>query len=111
MENALQSQQRAWLFSRGPRSVRIVRVADLNSPVRLLVYGPGQDVVVYEERGFVDCIIRQSALERKFVAEGYQLQPFRSGDRRSGRDRRTVARGLDRRRPPAELQADAGVSS
>jgi DNA-binding response OmpR family regulator len=103
VERALQPQLSAWLYSRENQSVRIVRIVEPRHPVRLLVYGPGKDVVVYEEQTFADCIIRQSAIERKMAGQGYELQKFRSGERRSGRDRRLVPRGTDRRRQTAEL--------
>jgi DNA-binding response OmpR family regulator len=104
VEHALRPQQNGWLFSREDQSVRIVRIVEANRPVRLFVYGPGQDVALYEEQTFADCIIRQSSLERKLVSEGYVMEKFRSGERRSGCDRRIAPRGADRRRPSAELQ-------
>src|SRR6266850_3800217 len=50
VEQALRPQHNAWLFSHGIHSVRIVRIVEASRPVRLLVFGPGKDVVRYDEQ-------------------------------------------------------------
>ena len=95
----------ASLFTRGPQSVRLVRLGTPAGPVRLLVLGPGADSSVHESADAIDCVTYQSQIERALVSEGYQLASFVTGDRRSGTERRHNSRGNDRRR---ELQL-AGV--
>jgi hypothetical protein len=87
----------AWLFTRGSQSVRIIRVTRPDGPVRLLINGPGPESRAHDADAF-DCTRYQSELERRLVAQGYQLTRFTSGERRTGGDRRTTGRGLDRRR-------------
>jgi hypothetical protein len=90
--------QTAWLFTRGTQSIRIVRVARTDGPVRLLINGPGAAESTYDAEDAIDAVRYQLHLERGLVAEGYQLASFRSADRRSGHDRRGASRGADRRR-------------
>jgi hypothetical protein len=91
----------ASLFVRGPQSVRLVRIGRAGGPVCLLVLGPGSESTAYESPDIIECVNYQSQIERILVVEGYQLASVSSADRRSRADRRTSARGLDRRR---ELQ-------
>jgi hypothetical protein len=86
-----------WLFVRGSESVRLIRASTPEGGIRLLVYGPGNTQTAHD---FVDgsaCTARQSDIERALVKNGFMLEQFT--DRRSGTDRRSVARGTpDRRR-------------
>ena len=88
--------QTAWLFTRGSQSVRIIRVARQNGPVRMLVQGPGTERSVHEADA-LECVRFQSEVERRLVAQGFQLASFTSAERRTGSDRRGAARGSDRR--------------
>ena len=89
--------QTAWLFTRGSQSVRIIRVARPNGPVRMLVSGPGNETSMHEADA-IECVRYQSDVERRLVSQGFQLASFTSAERRRGRDRRVAARGSDRRR-------------
>ena len=89
--------QTAWLFTRGSQSVRIIRVAQPGGAVRLLVNGPGSEALVQDMHDALECARHQSEIERRLVAQGFQLAHFVSADRRRGLDRRGVARGPDRR--------------
>jgi hypothetical protein len=92
--------QTAWLFTRGSQSVRIVRITRPNGAQQLLVSGPGSESSVHEAEDPIFCVRFQADLERRLVAEGYQLASFMSAERRSGLDRRGTPRGgADRRRP------------
>ena len=90
--------QTAWLFTRGSQSVRIVRVTQPNGAQQLLVNGPGTESAVHQADDPIFCVRYQADLERRLVAEGYQLASFLSAERRTGRDRRGLMRGGDRRR-------------
>lgn len=90
--------QTAWLFTRGSESVRMIRVSRPSGPVRLLVHGPGREALVHEVGDAIDCARHQSELERRLVAQGYQLTRLVSAERRDNGDRRGAARGADRRR-------------
>jgi hypothetical protein len=85
-----------WLFVRGSESVRVIRAATPEGRSRLLVYGPGNAHVVHEFEDAITCSTQESELERRLVGEGFTLSEFT--DRRGGEDRRSVARGPDRRR-------------
>ena len=87
----------AWLFTRGSESVRIIRVGQADGMQRLLVNGPGTETTVQMMDDAMDCVRHQSELERRLVGKGFRLERFASGDRRRGSDRRTAARGPDRR--------------
>jgi len=88
----------ASLFTRGTQSVRIVHVGRAVGPQRLLVHGPGGETTVYDSDDRINSIRHQAELERRLVTEGYRLERFASGERRSGSDRRVAARLNDRRR-------------
>ena len=85
----------AWLFTRGGKSVRIVR-AGANSRMFLHVYGPDHAVDTQTFDDVICCMRYQSEVERKLVSEGFCLDRF-AVERRSGSDRRGAARGVDRR--------------
>jgi len=87
----------AWLFMRGSQSVRIIRVSQPAGAVRLVVNGPGMESLVQDMHDALECARHQSEIERRLVAQGFQLAHFVSAERRTGRDRRVVARGPDRR--------------
>jgi DNA-binding response OmpR family regulator len=100
-ESVLVRGDREWLFSRGRQSVLISRIVEPGPHACLRVYGPGQTVVVHDCRDLIECMARQSAIERALVAEGYQLL---ATERRSGHERRTRSREVpDRRRYIPEL--------
>ncbi len=87
----------AWLFTRGAKSVRIVR-ASSKSRMFLHVYGPDTNVNIQEFDDVLGCMRYQSDLERRLVSEGFSLDRF-IAERRSGSDRRGASRGpgTDRR--------------
>ena len=85
-----------WLFVRGGESVRVIRAATPEGRARLLIYGPGNTQATHEFQDGVTCTERESEIERALVADGFTLEQFT--DRRSGLDRRSTARGGDRRR-------------
>lgn len=88
----------AWLFTRGVKSVRIVR-ASSKARMFLHVYGPDTDTELQEFDDVLCCMRYQAELERRLVGQGFALDRF-MGERRSGADRRGAARGSDRRRAP-----------
>jgi hypothetical protein len=94
--NDLGAVREAWLFTRGVRSVRIVR-ASSKSRMFLHVYGPDTNVDMQEFDDVLCCMRYQSEVERRLVSEGYSLDRFMA-ERRSGGDRRGAPRGSDRRR-------------
>ena len=85
-----------WLFVRGSESVRLIRASTPEGRLRLLVYGPGNTQTTHEFADGSACTARQSELERELVANGFMLEQFT--DRRSGTDRRSVARATPDRR-------------
>jgi hypothetical protein len=85
-----------WLFVRGSESVRLIRASTPEGGLRLLVYGPGNTQTTHEFADGSACTARQSELERELVANGFMLEQFT--DRRSGTDRRSVARATPDRR-------------
>jgi hypothetical protein len=94
----------AWLFTRGSKSVRIVR-ASTRTRMFLYVYGPDTELDHQEFDDVLGCMHYQAELERRLVGEGFSLDRF-VAERRSGSDRRAAPRGSDRRRltlvPPRE---------
>lgn len=86
----------AWLFTRGVKSVRIVR-ASTKSRMFLHVYGPDTDTEMREFDDVLGCMRYQAEFERRLVGEGFALERFLA-ERRSGSDRRGAGRGSDRRR-------------
>jgi hypothetical protein len=87
----------AWLFTRGGESARVLRVVGVDRVMQLVVQGPG---VVNERYAVADeaqAATIQAEVERRLVSEGFSLSRFTT-DRRSGKDRRTVKRGPERRR-------------
>ena len=103
IEATLMRRDREWVYARGKQSVLVSRTAHPGPAGQLLVLGPGDARRVYECVDLNECVARQAEIERALVAEGYQLL---ARDRRSGRDRRTLARGgLDRRQNVLELNS------
>lgn len=101
INGVLARRDREWLYVRGRQSVQICRSAHPGPNATLFVLGPGQTTVTYACATLADCLAQQAQLERQLVSDGYQ--PL-AGDRRAGRDRRTVPRpGHDRRRSLAEM--------
>jgi DNA-binding response OmpR family regulator len=102
IEATLLRRDRTWIHTLGEQSVLLSRIAYPGPNARLHVFGPGEARAAYECPDLMDCLTRQSQIESELVAQGYQL--LLAGDRRSGPDRRAVARsGLDRRRDLSEL--------
>ena len=60
---------RAWLFVKGPQSIRIV----VDGP-SLAVYGPGRRVSHSEFGGEMDATMQQAAVERSLVRQGWTLE-------------------------------------
>jgi hypothetical protein len=81
----------AWLYVRGDQSVRIVM--DGGS---LTVYGPGDlfSLHAYDDRAAA--MLEHGNVEQQLVRDGWSLERMTT-ERRSGSDRRKVARA-DRRR-------------
>jgi DNA-binding response OmpR family regulator len=101
IEGTLIRRDREWLYARGKQSVLVLRIAHPGPGARLYVFGPGETLADYSCADFRDCQQQQAEIERDLVADGFQLLVR---DRRSGHDRRTMARpGPDRRRDLAEL--------
>ena len=97
----------AWLFTRGSQSVRIVRASGRGDTRMMLhVRGPDTTANTHTFDDVIECMRYQADFERRLVGEGFALERFVT-ERRSGLDRRTAARGMDRRQlvllsPPAE---------
>jgi hypothetical protein len=85
-----------WLFIRAGESVRVIRAATPEGRARLLIYGPGNTQATHEFADGIACTQREAEIERELVADGFTLEQFT--DRRSGLDRRSVPRGIERRR-------------
>jgi hypothetical protein len=83
---------RVWLYVRSTQSVRIV----LNGPV-LTIYGPGDLQTRHEYADSITAMLEHSAFEKDLVADGWSLEQLTT-ERRSGIERRSTARGADRRR-------------
>ena len=88
--------QSAWLFTRGTQSVRIVHVGRAAGPQCLLVHGPGAETAVYDSHDPIHRIRYQAELERRLVTDGYRLERFAWGERRTRGDRRRDRRGATR---------------
>jgi hypothetical protein len=103
---ALGSVREAWLFTRGAQSVRIVRASGVDTRMMLHVHGPDAMANSHTFDDVITCMRYQADFERRLVGEGFSLERFVT-ERRTGLDRRTAARGFDRRQlvlmaPPAE---------
>ncbi len=85
-----------WLFIRAGESVRVIRAATPEGRARLLIYGPGNTQATHEFADGIACTQREAEIERELVADGFTLEQFT--DRRSGLDRRSVPRCIERRR-------------
>ena len=95
----LERRRREWIFVSGSESVRIVRIEEGIQQVRLLVCGPGGATEVYWDANAQSSLQRQQTIEQGLVAQGYRLLP---SDRRTGRDRRAIARLTPERRRQVE---------
>ena len=71
----------AWLFTRGPMSVRLVRDDD-SKDCHLFLFGPGTEIETYSFADLTECMKRQAEIEQDLLACGYQLDQS-SSDRRS----------------------------
>jgi DNA-binding response OmpR family regulator len=101
IDSTLVRRDREWLYARGRRSVLVSRIAHPGPNAWLHVLGPGQHRELHDCSDLVNCLALQVEIERKLVADGYQLL---ARDRRSGHDRRNVARpGPDRRRDLSDI--------
>lgn len=74
--------QTAWLFTRGPQSVRIVRAAGTRGSVHLHIHGPGTARESHVFPDVIDCMQFQSEYERRLVESGFALERF-TNERRS----------------------------
>ena len=70
-----------WLFTRGSHSIRLVREENSHG-CRLLIYGPGTEVVIHEFANVTECMKGQAEIEQTLLGSGYQLAQS-SSDRRS----------------------------
>jgi len=101
IEATLLRRDRTWIHTRGEQSVLLSRIAYPGPNARLYMFGPGEARADYVCPDLMDCLARQSQIESELVAQGYQLL---AADRRSGRERRGIARpDPDRRRDLSEL--------
>lgn len=75
---------RAWLFVKGPQSIRIV----VEGP-SLAVYGPGRRVSHSQFGEEMDATLQQAAVERSLVRQGWTLEQLT-----------TERRGSDASAPP-----------
>jgi len=94
----LATVETAWLFIRGPESVRIVRAASPSGTMHLLVQGPGEITARHEFVDVMTCMAFQADLERRLVNAGYTLESF-NGDRRTHPRGRPPGTGERRRLP------------
>ena len=85
----------SWLFTRGDESVRVERISLLRRGLRLIISGPGYSRDTHEFNDNDECTSLQASFERRLRTLGFHLESF--SDRRRHRDRRTAARGQDRR--------------
>src|SRR2546421_8153875 len=69
IEAALVRRDRVWIYARGKQSVMVSRMAHPGPNAQLSVLGPGQMRATYECADLVDCLARQSQIERELVAE------------------------------------------
>jgi hypothetical protein len=86
---------RAWLFVRGSQSVRILR----QDGHRLSVCGPGRFRASYEFADDNEMSDFQLSYEQRLESLGWNAEGA-EGERRSGTDRRSVARSTPDRRSP-----------
>jgi hypothetical protein len=82
----------SWLFVRGPESVRIVR----QTATILNISGPGRARSERRFDGEAEVQAYQVRLAEEFSAAGFILIG-ENHERRSGRERRSMPRGIDRR--------------
>lgn len=82
----------SWLFVRGPESIRVVRPAAMV----LNINGPGRARSERKFDGEAEVQAYQMKLAEEFSAAGFVLVG-ENHDRRSGTERRSMPRGIDRR--------------
>lgn len=90
----------SWLFVRGPESIRVVRP----TATVLNINGPGRSRAERTFDGEADVQAYQVHLAEEFSAAGFILIG-ENHERRSGRERRTLTRGVDRRAEAANARA------
>jgi hypothetical protein len=73
--------KRGWLFTRGSQSIQLIR-EEHSTGCRLLIHGPGTEIVTLDFGDVTECMRGQATIERSLYAEGYQLTQL-SSDRRS----------------------------
>ena len=101
IESTMTRRDREWIYARGKQSILVMRIAFPGPGARIFLFGPGQLRGEYGCADLQDCLALQAQIDRELVEDGYQLL---AGNRRSGHDRRTIARpSPDRRRDLAEL--------
>jgi hypothetical protein len=86
----LAAVQTAWLFTKGPQSIRIIRAATLTGDLHLHIHGPGTSRESHTFQDVIECMAFQADYERRIVAQGFALERFTS-DRRSS-ERREIGR-------------------
>ncbi len=85
----------AWLFTRGPESIRIVRH---DRAAALVIYGPGSECLRQIFPTQLELTVFVTAYERELVTNGWRLEDAVT-DRRAS-TRRAPFHGNDRRRRP-----------
>jgi hypothetical protein len=85
----LAAVETAWLFTKGPQSIRIVRAATLSGDVHLHIDGPGPARESHTFHDVMECMQYQADYERRIVSQGFTLERFTS-DRRSAQRRERV---------------------
>ncbi len=91
---------RAWLYVRGPESVRIVI-----DGAQVAVYGPGAQFNHSEFRELMDATLHHAALELKLVRDGWTLEGLTT-ERRSRDAPRSTS--FPERRSPLRLVRNDG---
>jgi hypothetical protein len=82
----------SWLFVKGPESIRVVR----QTGTVLNISGPGRARSEHRFDGEAEVQAYQVRLAEEFSAAGFILIG-ENHERRSGRERRSMPRGIDRR--------------
>jgi len=85
--------EESWLFTRGPQSVRLLRVEHANG-CTLIVKGPETETMTHQFAHVAECMKRQAEIEQNLLASGFQLAQTSSDRRKLDR----MWRGADHRR-------------
>jgi hypothetical protein len=93
---------RAWLFVRGPESVRIV-----SDEASIAIYGPGRRFSHSRFGNDVEAALHQAAVEQALVHSGWSLERLTT-ERRSPHRQRILPREAERRSSSLRLVGDAG---